>query len=140
MGGSFSSGSQTINGTVTVIGSTTDSKLLTLTGTQAGAGTTTLGTVPAGKTWRIYSATLNTSEIAAATGYGFLKFDGVNHLTTVNVSNVVGASYGVAVSSPSNNLHIPSGKYIEVAATKAITLVVSGGGTTVGAVVGYQEV
>lgn len=79
MGVSVQSGSTAVSGTVTAVGTFTATKntVIGLSGTKTGAGTTTLGTVGAGKVWRVIALHITASYAAASAGVATLSLNGV---------------------------------------------------------------
>lgn len=86
MATSFSNGSVNILGTVQA--TTTPPALTALWGTKVGVGNTTVGTVPAGKVWKIYGAVLNIAHSALASGYFYIG----NPVGTVKMTVTCGAN------------------------------------------------
>ena len=98
--------------------------LLGLNGNKTGSGTTTLGTVPVGKSWRIYGFTLASGNSA--------------DLMTLNLGAV--ASFALPLNTGANSICRDFGNnYIEIPAGATVTLVNTGGGYST-ASIQYVEV
>ena len=102
---SVQSGSTAVNGTVTASGTFTPTKVsgVLLHATRGSAGTSTLGTVPAGKVWRILSAFLSVATHSSADnsttyltgGSGkLLGLDDRGSATYQNGGHAVGLAWG----------------------------------------------
>lgn len=123
-----------------------DKPLTMVYGQQTTAGTNTLGTVPAGKIWRIYSACLMniaTPAISDTSGLIDLKLDGNRFLFWRNESTyggTGGTNYWNFLNTGSVTWTAPGNKYIELTAGKSITLVTSNSASDGAAWVAYIEV
>ena len=116
--GSFSSGLTSITGNVTSIASNTPITA-SLSGARTGVGTTTLGTVGAGKIWKIISATLIVAHTSAvSTASLIFKADTYASSTGSNAANMAGGSIF---------LHWDYGACPKLVAGDTITLVTSAG-------------
>jgi len=95
MPSSISVGTTTVSGTVNAVGTFTPSKntVIGAVGFKAGAGSTTIGTVPAGKIWRIVGLTISGTH--ATTGLCSIDLNGVVTLQGVNAN---GGGLGLSVS------------------------------------------
>jgi len=125
MGTNINSGLVSISGNITF-----DTVALTpLFASRVSAGTTTLGTVPAGKVWRIYSAAMSSS---GATTTGTTKL--FAHTNEILNYNFVGGSLSFA-----NSVNF-SPHYVKISAGQTITLVTSANNNYSDATVFYEEV
>lgn len=130
------SGTGTVNISGQVQATTTGVNLTALSNSRAGTGSTTIGTVPASKTWKIYGFTLQADHKSASTNQASLLFNGVQVAGTGG-SGYVGAGtltdYGIYGQSLSL---IPN--YILLTATQTVVLT-TGANAGASATIFYTE-
>jgi len=132
MSQSIQTGNTAVSGSVTTVGTFTPTKntVIGATALKAGAGSTTIGTVPAGKIWRVIGWTL-ASTFAAGAGASSITLNavGVANLICGNSSNnsvgmslsysdayVLAAGQTAVVTTDANNNAYASIAYIEESA------------------------
>ena len=136
MGFNSSSGTVNVTGSVSANISNTGTALLVLNANRTSAGSTTIGTVPGGKVWRVYSMSLCSIDVptSGTTGSASLLLKAIPFLQHyVNNATSVGYYTGpVAVMDIGPN-------YVELAATQTIVLTTGGNGDA-SATILYTEV
>lgn len=126
--------------TVTVSGTTSDLELTIVSGVRTTTGTTTLGTVGAGKAWKVYFAALNVESAGSASdGTCALNMKTITVLKGSARTVISGASYGVQYVNTSSVMNL-SGKYILLTAGQTVELTNSSDSIDSTATIGYIEV
>lgn len=135
MSQSIQSGKTSVSGSVTTsVASMSGNALSFASGTNTSGSTpTTVLTVAGGRKYRIRSILAATSNYAASVVTGWVKIDGVIVIQFTSTGNAT------TPSQLSNNLNLGS-DYIEIAATKTVTIQAGNNSAAITATIVYEDV
>jgi len=133
MGSQLSSGKVTATGTTTIT-AFTNSGMVAVSGARTGTGTTTLYTVPANHTARVYAATVWNTKDGTNTSKAYIQVNGV---TWIQQEFYFGATDTTLFSGTSSISISPY--YVEITAGQTITLIEGQANGDCGGTVWYTE-